>query len=130
MKKGYLNNFVNWILDKLATKVYNQLATSNKTMIGALNELNNRLRVQIIDTRSANESPQYYYSNYPQTVVYELKENLSVNDPFHVDVFLVLQTITPWHDITAGSVIQRAYMSGKVKIRYSKSTDSWSEWTD
>lgn len=99
-------------------------------MIGALNELYNRLRVQIIDTRSANEPPQHYYSNYPQTVVYELKENLSVNDPFHVEAFLVLQTITPWHDITAGSVIQRAYMSGKVKIRYSKSTDSWSEWTD
>lgn len=39
MKKGFLNNFANWILDKLATKVYNQLATSNKTMIGALNEL-------------------------------------------------------------------------------------------
>lgn len=39
MKKGYLNNFANWILDKLTTKVYNQLATSNKTMIGALNEL-------------------------------------------------------------------------------------------
>lgn len=39
MKKGFLNNFANWILDKLATKVYNQLTTSNKTMIGALNEL-------------------------------------------------------------------------------------------
>ena len=42
MKKGFLNNFANWILDKLATKVYNQLATSNKTMIGALNELNSK----------------------------------------------------------------------------------------
>lgn len=94
MKKGYLNNFANWILDKLATKVYNQLATSNKTMIGALNELYNRLRVQIIDTRSANEPPQHYYSNYPQTVVYELKENLSVNDPFHVEAFLVLPGTT------------------------------------
>lgn len=40
MKKGYLNNFANWILDKLATKVYNQLDTSNKSIIGALNELN------------------------------------------------------------------------------------------
>ena len=48
MKKGFLNNFANWILDKLATKVYNQLATSNKTMIGALNELNsNLLKIQI-----------------------------------------------------------------------------------
>lgn len=42
MKKGFLNNFANWILDKLATKVYNQLTTSNKTMIGALNELNSK----------------------------------------------------------------------------------------
>ena len=37
MKKGFLNNFANWILDRLATKVYNQLATSNKSVIGALN---------------------------------------------------------------------------------------------
>lgn len=43
MKKGYLNNFANWILDKLATKVYNQLTTSNKSVIGALNELNSNL---------------------------------------------------------------------------------------
>lgn len=120
----------NWIVGKLTKAVISNLQTSNQTVIGALNELYNRLRVQIIDTRSANEPPQHYYSNYPRTVVYELKENLSVNDPFHVEAFLVLQTITPWHDITAGSVIQRAYMSGKVKIRYSKSTDSWSEWTD
>lgn len=46
MKKGYLNNFANWILDKLATKVYNQLATSNKTMIGALNELDSKIIVK------------------------------------------------------------------------------------
>ena len=51
MKKGYLNNFANWILDKLATKVYNQLATSNKTMIGALNELDSKIIVKnIYDT--------------------------------------------------------------------------------
>ena len=47
MKKGYLNNFANWILDKLATKVYNQLATSNKTMIGALNELDSKKAVPV-----------------------------------------------------------------------------------
>ena len=53
-----------------------------------------------------------------------------MNAPFQGEIFLVLQTITPWKDETAGGVIQRAYMSDKVKIRYSKSTDSWSEWTD
>lgn len=120
----------NWIVGKLTNAVISNLQTNNQTVIGALNELNNLLKTQIIDTRSTNKPPQYYYSNYPQTVVYELKESISVDDPFQAAAFLVLQTITPWHDITAGSVIQRAYMSGKVKIRYSKSTDSWSEWTD
>ena len=120
----------NWIVGKLTNAVISNLQTNNKTVLGAINELNNLLKMQIIDTRSTNKPPQYYYSNYPQTVVYELKESISVDDPFQVAAFLVLQTITPWCDITAGSVIQRAYMSGKVKIRYSKSTDSWSEWTD
>ena len=95
-----------------------------------LKQNSNLLKTQIIDTRSTNKPPQYYYSNYPQTVVYELKESISVDDPFQAAAFLVLQTITPWDDTSGGSVIQRAYMSGKVKIRYSKSTDSWSEWTD
>lgn len=121
----------NWIVGKLTNAVISNLQTSNQTVIGALNELNsNLLKTQIIDTRSTNKPPQYYYSNYPQTVVYELKESISVDDPFQAAVFLILQTITPWDDTSGGSVIQRAYMSGKVKIRYSKSTDSWSEWTN
>ena len=120
----------NWIVGKLTNAVISNLETQNKSVVGALNELNsNRLKTQIIDTRATNKPPQYYYSNYPQTVVYEFKENLSVNAPFQGAIFLVLQTITPWKDETGGSVIQRAYMSGKVKIRYSKSVDSWSEWT-
>lgn len=60
MKKGFLNNFANWILDKLATKVYNQLATSNKTMIGALNELNSNL---LTDSTKLLETPTEYIEN-------------------------------------------------------------------
>lgn len=121
----------NWIVGKLTNAVISNLETQNKSVIGALNELNsNLLKTQIIDTRSTNEPPQYYYSNYPQAVVYEFKESISVDDPFHAAAFLVLQTTTPWNDTSGGSVIQRAYMSGGIKFRYSKSIDSWSEWTD
>ena len=56
MKKGFLNNFANWILDKLATKVYNQLATSNKTMIGALNELNSNAFLPKAELRTSADS--------------------------------------------------------------------------
>lgn len=67
MKKGYLNNFANWILDKLATKVYNQLATSNKTMIGALNELNSKVFINTrnLSTFSVNiELNTYTYTSF------------------------------------------------------------------
>lgn len=58
MKKGYLNNFANWILDKLATKVYNQLTTSNKTMIGALNELNSKTQT-VVNTEYLNANTNF-----------------------------------------------------------------------
>lgn len=67
MKKGYLNNFANWILDKLATKVYNQLATSNKTMIGALNELYSKVFINTrnLSTFSVNiELNTYTYTSF------------------------------------------------------------------
>lgn len=64
MKKGYLNNFANWILDKLATKVYNQLATSNKTMIGALNELN------------SNSNNKAYSTNFDTRALETIEINL------------------------------------------------------
>lgn len=67
MKKGYLNNFANWILDKLATKVYNQLATSNKTMIGAINELDSKVFINTrnLSTFSVNiELNTYTYASF------------------------------------------------------------------
>lgn len=67
IKKGYLNNFANWILDKLATKVYNQLATSNKTMIGALNELDSKVFINTrnLSTFSVNiELNTYTYASF------------------------------------------------------------------
>ena len=39
MKKSVLNKLSDWILNKLADKTFQKLATSNKTIIGAINEL-------------------------------------------------------------------------------------------
>ena len=71
MKKGFLNNFANWILDKLATKVYNQLTTSNKTMIGALNELNSKPSIKY---KNGTFSPIYSTSLDTGTAQYDLSK--------------------------------------------------------
>lgn len=40
MKKSVLSKLSDWILNKLADKTFQKLATSNKTIIGAINDLN------------------------------------------------------------------------------------------
>lgn len=40
MKKSVLSKLSDWILNKLADKTFQKLATSNKTILGAINELN------------------------------------------------------------------------------------------
>lgn len=45
MKKSVLSKLSDWILNKLADKTFQKLATSNKTIIGAINELNSKSNV-------------------------------------------------------------------------------------
>lgn len=45
MKKGVLSRLSDFVLNKLADKTFQKLATSNKTILGALNELNSKSNV-------------------------------------------------------------------------------------
>lgn len=81
MKKGFLNNFANWILDKLATKVYNQLTTSNKTMIGALNELNSKTLRQVDDNVED-------WNNIASPGIYSGNGSTSKNTPIEVPIWI------------------------------------------
>ena len=42
-KRLTLGNLSNWILNKVADKVYSKLETNNKTLVTAINELNSKL---------------------------------------------------------------------------------------
>lgn len=42
MKKGVLSRLSDFVLNKLADKTFQKLATSNKTILGAINELNSK----------------------------------------------------------------------------------------
>ena len=39
----------NWIVKKLTSAVINELQTSNKNVVGAINELNSKTRIKLID---------------------------------------------------------------------------------
>lgn len=45
----------NWMVNKLTNAVINNLQTSNKTVVGALNELNSKALVTYVGKRATNE---------------------------------------------------------------------------
>ncbi len=127
MKKGYLNNFANWILDKLATKVYNQLATSNKTMIGALNELHsNRLKsAENITSASDLAEDLLIKCDYGEIRLFTIQSTVSINQgsPDGKGGFLlVYQSIV---GSRYGIVILFSY-SETIWMKVKNAT--WSEW--
>lgn len=50
MKKSVLSKLSDWIIGKIASKVFENLQTNNKTVLGAINELNsNTLRLDYVE---------------------------------------------------------------------------------
>lgn len=86
-------------------------------------------RLTLQDTRGDNQSPSWYMSNYPRTVVREFKNcyviGLSVSSEY-----CTLETKIPWPDSSGGYPTQVATI-GKVNVVYKRvgtSGTTWSSW--
>ena len=86
MKKSVLSKLSDWILNKLADKTFQKLATSNKTILGAINDLNSAAYHNI--PRIAPKDVTSYYNDgslwkrLGGTDGYSLFEGLFVGDYF------------------------------------------------
>lgn len=66
MKKSVLSKLSDFVLNKIADKVFTKLQTNNKTILGAINELNSKAELKVITTTSGE------YTLVPdQTTPYE-----------------------------------------------------------
>lgn len=68
-KRVTLSTLADYFLDKLADKIFAKLETQNKTVIGALNELNSKLEITAIapnPLNKVNETSSYKIS--PKTI--------------------------------------------------------------
>lgn len=54
-KRLGLSALSDWILNKLADKTFQKLATSNKTILGAINELNSKALMTYVGKKATNE---------------------------------------------------------------------------
>lgn len=82
----------------------------------------------IPDTRSANQNPQWYMSNYPKQVVAEFKTASVIG--LSGEGFAVLETTVPWTDSSGGWPKQSAKIAGKEYWRIAASATAWGAWSD
>ncbi|WP_258579387.1 TipJ family phage tail tip protein [Acinetobacter baumannii] len=141
-----LNNSITNINSTLATKADSSALTnlasrvtategaitSHGSSITSLNaSVNGLLKdVSVSDTRSTNQPPSWYWSNYPLRIVREFKQ-ASVLGLTGMGTYVSLETYVYWTDASSGPIIQiaRGTDSKLTAERRSASTAAWSTWT-
>lgn len=84
------------------------------------------------DTRSANNAPSWYLSNYGQSIITEFKQTATIGvSSILTGTFCNLTTIVSWHDASGGLPVQIATSndnSGRFAYRVATSTSAWGAW--
>ncbi len=106
--------------------------TANTAATNAANALSNFANYTprtLPDTRSTNQSPQWYVQNYPRQVITEFKQCTAIGLTAD-ETFCTLRTEVPWHDYNGGWPKQIASKVGRQLWRYGTSATTWSSWID
>ncbi|EPP8625999.1 TipJ family phage tail tip protein [Acinetobacter baumannii] len=106
--------------------------TSQGSSITSLNaSVNGLLKdVAVSDTRSTNQPPSWYWSNYPLRIVREFKQ-ASVLGLTGMGTYVSLETYVYWTDASGGPIIQIARGSSSAFTAERRSADynSWFAWS-
>lgn len=81
---------------------------------------------KIKDTRSTNQLPPWYYTNYPSQQAYEFKQCTTIGLPGSAGTYASVVTEVPWSSSSGGSVEQTATAKDGVYKR--RGTTTWSAW--
>lgn len=106
--------------------------TANTTANSVKTDLaNNYTKKSLPDTRDDNQSPSWYFTNYPKQIITEFKYCSKIGLT-GVGTYCTLQTIVPWTDSSGGYPKQTAKVetTGKEYWRVGTSADAWSSWID
>lgn len=117
-KKFTFGNLWKWIAKKIVSEGISQLETTNKTIPGAINELNSK-KIYVNNVTDLNNPPNYAILNTKVNPI-GLPSGLKSNG------CLVIQ-----HNLGAGNYAAQlafSFGSDKIAIRRKSNTDSWTEW--
>lgn len=116
----------NWIVGKLTNAVISNLQTRNKTVLGAINELNsNKVGQNEIDNVYINDVEDL--NNPPRAFILNTGTNpIGLPPQLHSNGCLVIQH-NPHNNLYTAQ-LAFSFGSDKIAIRRKSGTDSWSEW--
>lgn len=84
-KRVLLSGLWNWMVDKLTNAVINNLQTNNKTILGALNELNSKVFFDVRNLSTFSVQAKLEKENYTSFLMYG---STSANNGFMYIVFV------------------------------------------
>lgn len=106
--------------------------TSQGSSITSLNSSVNGLLkdIEVTDTRSTNQPPSWYWTNYPKRIVREFKQASTIGLT-GMGTYVSLETYVYYSDATGGAIIQiaRGSDSKLTAERRSASTSTWGAWS-
>lgn len=82
----------------------------------------------ILDTRDANETPEWYMTNHGRGVVWEFKSLTAVGFTDPAAAYGAMQTIIPWKDSSGGLPRQVVYEGGTRWTRIASTATTWGAW--
>ena len=82
----------------------------------------------IADTRSTNETPEWYMTTHGRGTVWEFKELSVVGFTAPATKYGPVQTIIPWKDTSGGMPRQVAYEGRNRWMRVANSAAAWGAW--
>src|SRR5690606_11196097 len=84
---------------------------------------------QIIDTRTTNQTPSWYYTNHSKQKVREFKNFTAVGTPSGASgTYGIMETDVPWSDSSGGNVVQVITCNNGTWQR-SGNASTWTSWT-
>ncbi|MFX7513689.1 phage tail protein [Acinetobacter baumannii] len=99
------------------------ITSLNSSVTGILKD------IEVTDTRSTNQPPSWYWSNYPKRIVREFKQASTIGLS-GMGTYVSLETYVYYSDATGGPIIQiaRGTDSKLTAERRSTSTSTWGTW--
>lgn len=82
----------------------------------------------IPDTRSNNQPPSWYFTNYPRQSVTEFKTSSVMG--LTGETYCYVTTVTGWNDKSGGYPKQTAQIAGKTYWRVGVSDSAWGTWQE